>query len=148
MLTSKRQKSNARLRIVNIYRFSEILCGFRYCRVSYDDALYTALFFSSVLHPRHLFRFCYSGNCWQSRNSVFAQSISKLQYFVYERNNKYTDFRICVHILHICPFFAILYEKLLFVDSSSRNFGGYVVYLPYAMTDYIYFFAGRQRING
>lgn len=45
-------------------------------------------------------------------------------------------------------FFTILYEKLLFVDSSSRNFGGYVVYLPYAMTDYIYFFAGRQRING
>lgn len=37
------------------------------------------------------------------------------------------------------PIFTILYEKLLFVDSSSRNFGGYVVYLPYAMTDYIYF---------
>nr|DAE28064.1 MAG TPA: hypothetical protein [Myoviridae sp. ct4yW2] len=79
MLTSKRQKSNARLRIVNIYRFSEILCRFRYCRGSYDDALYTASLFTPGLRSYHLFRFCFSGNCWQSGNSVFAQSIYQIQ---------------------------------------------------------------------
>lgn len=141
---------HAKLQIVSIYRFSGFLCGFRYCRVSYDDALYTVPFFTSVLHSRYLYMFCYSDNCWQSGSSVFAQSIFGMQYFVCVRNNKYTDFRIGVHILHICPFLTILYEKLLFLDSSSRNFGGYVVYLPYTMADYIlyYFFAERQRIKG
>lgn len=79
MLTSKRLGSNAKLQIVGIYRLSRILCRFRYCRSSYDDALYTASLFTPELRSYHLFRFCFSGNCWQSGTSVFIQSIYQIQ---------------------------------------------------------------------